>query len=132
VSRRANRLHTLVTRRAGDSGTIGPMARPPFRLFTSTSSSVDDGQLPDAVRPRRQEGVLSQEAQGQTVLLRMDDGGYFALDEVGARIWELCDGERDLTDIVAVLCGEFDAPEELVMSDVVEFVDELRGEELLI
>jgi hypothetical protein len=107
------------------------MAQQPFRLFRPGRQTEHEPPT-GAVRPRRLEGVLSQEAQGQTVLLRMGDGGYYALDEVGARIWELCDGERDLTEIVAVLCSEFDAPEELVMSDVVEFVDELRGEELLI
>ena len=46
-------------------------------------------------RVRRQDGVLAQEAHGQTVLLRLEDGGYYALDEVGAMIWELCDGGRE-------------------------------------
>ena len=104
-----------------------PMALSPFRRLTSDRST----DVEPADRPRRQDGVLAQEAQGQTVLLRLDDGGYYALDEVGARIWELCDGDRDLTEIVAVLCGEFDASEKQVLADVVEFVDELRGEELL-
>jgi len=83
-------------------------------------------------RLQRQEGVLAQEAQGQTVLLRLDDGGYYALDEVGASIWELCDGQRAVGDIVAALCAEFDAPEETVTADVLEFVGELRRERLLV
>jgi coenzyme PQQ biosynthesis protein PqqD len=82
-------------------------------------------------RPRRREGVLAQEAQGQTVLLRLDDGGYYAVDEVGAMIWELCDGERTLADVVAALCEEFDAPERTVTADVLEFVADLRRERLL-
>ena len=73
-----------------------------------------------------------QEAQGQTVLLRLDDGGYYALDEVGALIWELCDGQRSLGDVVAALCAEFDAPEATVAADVLEFVGELRHERLLV
>jgi coenzyme PQQ biosynthesis protein PqqD len=83
-------------------------------------------------RLRRQDGVLVQEAQGQTVLLRLDDGGYYALDEVGALIWELCDGQRSLADVVAALCGEFDAPQATVAADVLEFVGELRHEQLLV
>ena len=83
-------------------------------------------------RPRRRTGVLAQEAQGQTVLLRLDDGSYYALDEVGAMIWELCDGERSLADVVAELCAEFEAPEETVAADVVEFVNDLRREQLLV
>jgi coenzyme PQQ biosynthesis protein PqqD len=80
----------------------------------------------------RQEGVLAQEAQGRTVLLRLEDGGYYALDEVGAMIWELCDGSRSVSEIVATLCEEFDAPELTVREDVLEFIGDLRHERLLV
>jgi hypothetical protein len=66
------------------------------------------------------------------VLLRLDDGGYYALDEVGAMIWELCDGARAVGDIVAALCAEFDTPEGTVTADVLEFIGELRRERLLV
>ena len=82
--------------------------------------------------PRQRDGVLAQEAQGQTVLLRLDDGGYYAVDEVGAMIWELCDGQRSLAEIVATLCEHFDAPEATVAADVLEFVIDLRREQLLV
>lgn len=94
--------------------------------MTSGSEVLLDGRL------RRQEGILAQEAHGQTVLLRLEDGGYYALDDVGARIWELCDGERAVRDIVTVLCSEFDAPEAVVRSDVLEFIGELQREQLLV
>ena len=83
-------------------------------------------------RVRRQAGVLAQEAHGQTVLLRLDDGGYYALDEVGTVIWELCDGGRAVAEIVALLCEEFDAPEATVRADVLEFIGDLRRERLLV
>jgi coenzyme PQQ biosynthesis protein PqqD len=83
-------------------------------------------------RPRQRDGVLAQEAQGQTVLLRLDDGSYYALDEVGARVWELCDGERSVEAIVTVMREEFDAPADTIAADVLEFVAELRGEQLLV
>ena len=83
-------------------------------------------------RLRRQDGVLAQEAQGRTVLLRLEDGGYYALDEVGAMIWELCDGNRAVAEIVAILCEEFDAPESTVREDVLEFIGDLRRERLLV
>jgi hypothetical protein len=83
-------------------------------------------------RVRRQDGVLAQEAQGRTVLLRLEDGGYYAVDEVGAMIWELCDGSRAVAAIVAILCEEFDAPESTVRLDVLEFIGDLRRERLLV
>jgi coenzyme PQQ biosynthesis protein PqqD len=83
-------------------------------------------------RLRRQEGVLAQQAHGKTVLLRLEDGGYYALDEVGAMIWQLCDGSRAVSEIVALLCEEFDAPESTVQEDVLEFIGDLRRERLLV
>jgi hypothetical protein len=83
-------------------------------------------------RVRRQEGVITQEAKGQTILLRLDDGGYYAIDEVGAAIWGLCDGIRPLGEIVTMLCDEYDAPEARIRADVLEFVEDLRRERLLV
>src|ERR1700689_4276140 len=83
-------------------------------------------------RPRRQEGVLAQEARDTTVLLRLRDGGYYALQDVGALVWELCDGERTVADIVTAVTAEFDAAEPTVRADVLEFIGDLRREELLV
>src|SRR5262249_51457380 len=89
-------------------------------------------QLPLGRRVRRPEGSPAPEAHGQTVLLRLEDGGYYALDEVGAMIWELCDGHRAVAEIVALLCAEFDAPEAIVQVDVLEFIGDLQRERLLV
>jgi hypothetical protein len=94
-------------------------------MSSRTDVSLDE-------RPRRQDGILSQQADGQTVLLRMHDGGYYALDEVGATIWELCDGSREVAEIVEMLCAEFDAPASTVLADVLEFVGDLLRERLLV
>ena len=122
----------MVTKIAAFPATIQSMARPHLRIF-STADRNGSGEPPSELvaRPRRADEVLAQEAHGQTVLLRLADGGYYALDEVGARIWELCDGDRSLSDVITVLCSEFDAPTEMVTADVLEFVAELRAEGLL-
>lgn len=81
---------------------------------------------------RRQDGILAQEAHGQTVLLRLHDGSYYALEEVGARIWDLCDGRRGVEDIVAAIQAEYEAPPATIQDDVLEFVADLRREGLLV
>ena len=83
-------------------------------------------------RLRRQESVITQQVEGQTILLRVDDGGYYAIDEVGAAIWALCDGSRSVGEIVIELTTEFDASEATIQGDVLEFVQDLRRERLLL
>jgi coenzyme PQQ biosynthesis protein PqqD len=83
-------------------------------------------------RVRRHESVIAQQVEGQTILLRVDDGGYYAIDGVGCAIWELCDGNRPVGEIVAELTAEFDAPEATIRADVLEFIQDLRRERLLV
>jgi len=76
--------------------------------------------------------VLAQKATDALVLLNIDDGTYYALNEVGARIWELSDGTRSVADIIAIIEQEYDAPRATVEADVAELVEELAREQLLI
>jgi pyrroloquinoline quinone biosynthesis protein D len=83
-------------------------------------------------RYRQKEGLLSQRAAETRVLLDPSDGNYFALDDVSGRIWDLCDGNRTVAEIVAALCAEYDAPRETVEADVLEFLGELLTDGLVI
>jgi hypothetical protein len=66
------------------------------------------------------------------VLVRPDDGGYYLLDEWGALIWELCDGERTLGAVIAAVAEEVDRPVPAVAGEVREWIAELRVEGLLV
>lgn len=85
----------------------------------------------DTAIPTPQAGVISQQAHGRTVLLRLDDGGYYAVDEVGAFIWDCCDGHRTVDDVVQAVLTEFDAPADAVSADVRSFLRDLQSENLL-
>jgi hypothetical protein len=87
--------------------------------------------LTDASRPARRERVLVQSADAQTMLLDLDGGTYFALNEVGARVWELSDGSRTVAEIAALLADEYDAPVAVIQADVLELLGELEVEQLV-
>lgn len=72
-----------------------------------------------------------QPAGSELILLHLDSGEYFALDEISARIWHLCDGAHSVEEIVAAICGEYDAPEATVHADVVEVLQELQAADLV-
>jgi coenzyme PQQ biosynthesis protein PqqD len=82
-------------------------------------------------RPKRRDRVLAEQVDGETVLLNLDSGMYFALNEVGARIWELCDGTRTVAEIVTSICEEYAAPEEVIRADVNELLSALSAEQLV-
>ena len=85
-----------------------------------------------ASRLRHRERVLTQRAADSLVLLDVDGGEYFALDEVSGRVWDLCDGSHSVSAMVAALCQEYDAPAESVEEDVLSFLGEMADERLVI
>lgn len=85
-----------------------------------------------ASQPRHRADVLAQRAADTVVVLDPENGEYYALDEIGARLWDLCDGTRDLAAMVRVLCAEYDAPPRAVEADVLEFFADLGRARLVV
>ena len=85
-----------------------------------------------AARPRRVEEIVWRRGDdGVVVVLNPNDGTYFSLDDVGGRIWELCTGDHSVAEIVATLSDEYDAPVADISRDVLDLLEELRGEGLV-
>ena len=66
------------------------------------------------------------------MLLDIERGEYFSLNPVGSRIWELCDGTRSATEIVSVICEEFDVAEDVATIDAGEILDAFENEKLIV
>jgi Coenzyme PQQ synthesis protein D (PqqD) len=82
--------------------------------------------------PLRSEHVISRRGtDGVTVLLDTSAGSYFTLDDVGGRIWELCDGINTVDGIAVQLASEYDAERAEVEADLLELLAELSSEKLL-
>jgi Coenzyme PQQ synthesis protein D (PqqD) len=83
-------------------------------------------------RLKHQDRVIFQEVGGQQVLLNLTDGLYYALDGVGARIWELCDGTRTVSDVIELLCQEYEAARKTIQDDTLELLEDLVGANLVV
>ena len=82
-------------------------------------------------QPAHATKVIAQKAKDLLVLLDLDTGEYYNLDEVGTRIWELCDGARTVADIARHIGEEFDASSQAVERDVLIFLEELAQDKLV-
>jgi hypothetical protein len=74
------------------------------------------------------------ESQDETeaVLVLPSLGKVKVLNEVGARIWSLADGSRDLSAIAGILCQEYQVGQEEAEADVLQFVSGLLESNILI
>ena len=82
--------------------------------------------------PRRHEQIIVQKGSEEVLLFNMDDGSYYALNEVGNRIWELCDGTHEVAQLISILAKEYDAPHKIIEMDVMEVLEELQSKNLIV
>jgi len=75
--------------------------------------------------------TLSRELEGETVLVDIDSGTYFGLDEVGTVIWRLIGENVPTTDIPARLTEEFDVDEHTARTDFEALLAELLSKGLV-
>jgi hypothetical protein len=75
--------------------------------------------------------TLYREVQGETVLLHLDSGEYFGLDDVGTRMWQLIVEKGDLAEVEAALVEEFDADPAQLSQDLRQLVDDLVARRLI-
>jgi hypothetical protein len=77
---------------------------------------------------------LAEQANQNVLVLDPESGEYFALHESAALLWELCNGIRPVSSIVAGLPSEFevDEPDEpIARADTVVSLDDLRRARLI-
>ena len=82
-------------------------------------------------RPRLPRGVRLKrdEARGRWTLLAPER--IFEVDATAATVLELCDGERELSVIVAELAGRYNAPAAVIEKDVVAMLADLKMKRVL-
>jgi len=71
--------------------------------------------------------VLDTEA----LVVDVKAGLLYPLNSVGARIWELSDGQRTVDEIIRTITDEFDADEGTIREDTSHFLRELVQAQLL-
>jgi hypothetical protein len=79
----------------------------------------------------RGEEPVAVEVDGTVVMMSIDQGMYFGLEGVGPRIWALLDQPRRVNEICEALTQEFDIEAEACRREVIGFLEELRGAQLI-
>jgi hypothetical protein len=67
----------------------------------------------------------------ETVILGMEDGVYYGLDAVGARVWALLATPHRVSELVRAVVREFDVTSEQCERDVLALLDELSERRLV-
>jgi len=80
---------------------------------------------------KQAENIECQQFDQESILLNIQTGIYFRLNELGGYIWPLLDGEHSIREIITSIVAEFDVSADTAEKDFLHFMDELLKEELV-
>ena len=75
--------------------------------------------------------VVSRDFKGQVVILDLESGTYFGLEELGARIWALLQEGESLRRVFEGIHQEYDVSPDTLERDLLRLVEELRTKGLV-
>ena len=79
----------------------------------------------------KNEEIDDTDLDGEKVMMNLDKGQYFMMNEVGSRIWELIEGNTSIVNIIETLTNEYQVDEETCENTVMEFLGRLKDAELI-
>lgn len=68
---------------------------------------------------------------GEKVMMNLDKGEYFMMNEVGSRIWEIISEPINVKEIISTLRNEYEVDEETCKDTVIEFLGRLDNADLI-
>jgi hypothetical protein len=81
--------------------------------------------------PMRADDVIHFPSGEFLCLHHLETGEYYLLDEVAARIWELCDGVLDAGRISGEVVSHYEVDHATALADALSLLNELEAEECL-
>ena len=77
------------------------------------------------------EEIVDSDIDGETVMMSIENGEYYGLDDIGSRIWELIEHPVKVSDLIDTLLERFDVDRETCKIDVLKFLNELNEDRIL-
>ena len=68
---------------------------------------------------------------GEKVMMNLDKGEYFMMNEVGSRIWDIIIEPINVKGIIEALLSEYEVDEETCTDTVIEFLGRLNNANLI-
>lgn len=74
---------------------------------------------------------LYSEINGEGVILSLETGKYYGLNEVGHCIWNAIQSAATFEEIQSAVMAEYDVSEEVCRQEIISFVEKMSEEKLV-
>jgi hypothetical protein len=87
--------------------------------------------ISEATRISRNPAILAVEVDSETVMMSIDAGRYYGLDDIGTVIWTRIDPPCSFGDLVDGLAMEYEADRVTIASDVRALLDRMVQQDVV-
>ena len=77
------------------------------------------------------DGQVSADMDNEAVMMSIEQGKYYSLDEIGTRIWSLIEQPQSVSNILELLLSEYEVDRETCKNDVINLLYGLLEENLI-
>jgi hypothetical protein len=81
-------------------------------------SAAATSRIADATIISRSPSVVTAEVDGEVVMMSIEQGQYFGLDDIGSDIWKRLDPPCAFADLIDRLAADYDADRASIAADV--------------
>src|SRR5580704_18683471 len=81
-------------------------------------SAAATSRIADATIISRSPSVITAEVDGEVVMMSIEQGQYFGLDDIGSDIWKRLDAPCAFADLIDRLAADYDADRANIADDV--------------
>ena len=100
------------------------------RELTGDRASENDARV-GSVYPKRRSNLNWRTIDGETLILNREEGRLHQLNPTASFIWDCCDGNSNIEEIVNRLAGAYEVDDRTACKDVEEVLFNLRSSKLL-
>jgi hypothetical protein len=68
----------------------------------------------------------------EAVLINLNTGAYYSLNDTGTVFWELLDGRRTVAECARRIAADYEVEAEVVEADLLELATDLQNEGLIV
>lgn len=98
----------------------------------NTEASRDlSGRISDSTVISRSPSVLAATVQDEIVMMSIDRGSYFGLDDIGSDIWQRIEPPCSFGALIDALAADYEADRATIATDVRVLLDRMAAQDVV-
>ncbi len=81
---------------------------------------------------QRAENVTFEVVADEAILIDINTGTYFSLNEVGTEFWEMLDGQQTIEQHATAIASKYEVETSMVVVDLLELAEEMAKDKLIL